>query len=258
MSSCGELEALVDLRHRVRGEVVLEAAEMELEHGRQRLEEHALLRVLLPKAVRVVLVLAVEDLLLDVLVERGVEILAALDRHLQVVILLVAQRFVIDVDAIHVVCEFAAEEMLHRPLDRGALHLLLELLDEHPVELLHVVLHERVVRVPPEGLGELLRGDGRVGVLQLVEDALQRQRDGRLGVLAVGRVHVVHGLAEVRYVRERLQQRVHVARRALVLEANVAGLALGVPIPPIDLRLDAHARRDDQLVVVDEAGARVA
>ena len=140
-----ELEALVDLRHRVGGKVVLEAAEVELEDGRQHLELHSLLGVLLAEALALVLVVAVEHLLLDVLVERGVEVLTPLDRHLQVVVLLVAQRLVVDVDARHVVGEFATEEVLHRALDRGALHLLLELLDEHAVELLHVVLHEGVV-----------------------------------------------------------------------------------------------------------------
>ena len=148
--------------------------------------------------------------------------------------------------------------MLHGPLDGRALHLVLELLHQHAVELLHVVLHEGVVRVPAKGLGQLLGADRRVRVLQLVEDALQRERDGGLGVLAVGRVHVVHGLPKVRQVRQRLEQRVHVARRALILESHIARLALRIPVPPVDLRLDAHARRDDDLVIDDEASARIA
>ena len=44
-------------------------------------------------------------------------------------------------------------------------------------ENLHVVLRERVVRIPPERLGEILRADRTRVVLQPVEDPLQRQRD---------------------------------------------------------------------------------
>ena len=189
-----ELEALVDLRHRVGGKVVLEAAEVELEDGRQHLELHSLLGVLLAEALALVLVVAVEHLLLHVLVEARVQVLAPLDGHLQIVEVLVAQRDVLDLYALDVVGELAAEEVRHRPLDRRPLHLLLELVDEHAVELLHVVLHERVVRVPAERLGELLRRHRRVRVLQLVEDALQSERDRLLGVLLLRRLHVVHRL----------------------------------------------------------------
>jgi len=77
----GELEALVDLDHLVGAKVVLEAAQVQLQHGRQRLERHALLGVLLAVALRVVLVVAVERLLLHVLVEGRDQVLASL--HLQ-------------------------------------------------------------------------------------------------------------------------------------------------------------------------------
>ena len=82
----GELEALVDLGHGVGVEVVLKASQVQLENGRQVLEEHPLFGILLPEAVGVVLVLAVEHLLLDVLIEARVQVLAPLDRHLQVVV----------------------------------------------------------------------------------------------------------------------------------------------------------------------------
>mmetsp|Transcript_13521 Transcript_13521/g.30686 ORF Transcript_13521/g.30686 Transcript_13521/m.30686 type:complete len:251 (-) Transcript_13521:639-1391(-) len=222
----GELEPLVDLGHRVGGEIIFEAAEMQLEHGRERLEVDALLRILLAVSLRVVLVLAIEDLLLDILIERCVQVLAALDWDLQVVEVLVTQRRVLHVDAAHIVRELAAEEVGHRALDAGPLHLLLELIHQHAVELLDVVLHERIVRVPAEAFGELLCADARVAVLKLVEDPLQRQRDARLGVFAIRGMHVVHRLPKVREVSQRLQQRVHVASGPLVLEANVARLLL--------------------------------
>ena len=110
-----------------------------------------------------------------------------------------------------------------------------------------------------EGLGEDFGLDGPILDLHVVEDGLEGESDGvralatalpvfsglwvvkacsvggwLLGVAAecwggvirhhwavsylVGG-HVVHGLAEERYEEQRLEQRVHVARRALVLEA---------------------------------------
>ena len=133
-----ELEALVHLGHRVGVDVVLEAPQVQLEDRRQLLEVHALLGVLLAVLLALVLVLAVEELLLDVLVERGVQVLAPLDWHLQVVELLVPRADKVNVDALDVRGVRAAEEVRHRTLDRGALHLLLELIDEHPIELLRV------------------------------------------------------------------------------------------------------------------------
>ena len=67
-----ELEALVDLRHLVGGEVVFESAKVQLQHRRQRLKEHALFGILLAKLIRVVLVLAIQELFLDILIERRV------------------------------------------------------------------------------------------------------------------------------------------------------------------------------------------
>mmetsp|Transcript_36569 Transcript_36569/g.85421 ORF Transcript_36569/g.85421 Transcript_36569/m.85421 type:complete len:398 (-) Transcript_36569:1040-2233(-) len=87
----GELETLVDFRHRVCGKIVLESSEMQLEDGRQTFESDALLGVLLAETFRVILIISVERLLLDVLVERRVQILAALDWHLQIVEHLVTQ-----------------------------------------------------------------------------------------------------------------------------------------------------------------------
>mmetsp|Transcript_37895 Transcript_37895/g.96229 ORF Transcript_37895/g.96229 Transcript_37895/m.96229 type:complete len:242 (+) Transcript_37895:376-1101(+) len=212
-----KLEALVDLRHRVGREIVFEPPQMQLEHGGQRLERNPFLRILLAKSLRLVLILALQRLLLNVLVQRSVQIFATLHGHLQVVEILVASGHVLHVDAAQVVGELAAEQMRHGSLDASGLHLLLQLVHEHPVELLDVVLHESVVRVPTETFGQLLGAHARVAVLQLVENALKRQWDAILRILSVRGVHVVDSLPKVGNVRQRLEQRVHVASSALVL-----------------------------------------
>ena len=141
-----------------------------------------------------VLVIAVEELFFDVLIERSIEVFAPFNGNLQIVKILVTLRFVLDVDAAHIIRELATKKVSHRPLNRRSLHLLLQFVNKYSVEFLHVVLHERVIRVPTETLGQLLGAYTRIAVLQLIEDALQCERNRRLGVLAVGRMHVVHCL----------------------------------------------------------------
>ena len=46
-------------------------------------------------------------------------------------------------------------------------------------------------RVPTEALCELLRANAGIAVLQLVKDALQREREAILGILSLRGVHVV-------------------------------------------------------------------
>ena len=113
---------------------------------------------------------------------------------LQIVKLLVTNGDVVDLYALDVVGELAAKEVCHRPFHaaRGAagcqhitgaaravrppcpFHFFLQLVHEHAVQLLHIMLHERIVRVPTETLGELLRAHACVAVLQLVKDTLRR------------------------------------------------------------------------------------
>jgi hypothetical protein len=58
----GELVPVVDLDERVARPVVLEALEVELEHGREVVEEHALARGLLPVPLRLVRIVTLERL----------------------------------------------------------------------------------------------------------------------------------------------------------------------------------------------------
>lgn len=47
------------------------------------------------------------------------------------------------------------------------LHLLLEVVAQHPVQLLHIMLHEALHGVPPKRLGQIFCGDAGVPKLQL-------------------------------------------------------------------------------------------
>mmetsp|Transcript_23871 Transcript_23871/g.51155 ORF Transcript_23871/g.51155 Transcript_23871/m.51155 type:complete len:209 (-) Transcript_23871:656-1282(-) len=138
--------------------------------------------------------------------------------------------------------------MLDGVLHPRALHLLFELLAQHSVQLLDIMLREGIHRVPPKGPGQVLGGH-RVRVeLHLVEEALQRQRQALVRQIRLLRRHVVHRLPEVREVEQGLQQRVHVARGPLVLEAHVAGLLPRV-VRVVVVRLHLDLRLDGDRVV---------
>lgn len=64
---------VVELDGAVGDGVVLEAHEVQVQHGREGGEDHALLRLLQPVLARVVLVLAVQRLRADVVLERLVD-----------------------------------------------------------------------------------------------------------------------------------------------------------------------------------------
>lgn len=58
---------------------------------------------------------------------------------------------------------------------------------------MHVVLHERVQRLPAEGLGELFSPDGFIRELEFVKDSLKSKSDTLGGVVAFG-WHFIHSL----------------------------------------------------------------
>jgi len=96
---------------------------------REQLERDPFLGILLTVALGVVLVFSVEDFLFHILIQRCVKILAALDWNLQVIEIFVTLRLVGYVDAANIIGKLPTKEMGHCPLNRGALHLLLELVD---------------------------------------------------------------------------------------------------------------------------------
>lgn len=215
-----ELVQVVDLHHRVPREVVLEPLELQLQHRRKIVEEHAFFRVLKAMAFGIVLVLAVERLDRRVRVKTRIDVLAPFDVQLQVHERLLARALALHVDAPHKVLGVALKQPRDSAVDGRPLHLLLELLAQDAVELLHVVLHERVDRVPAERPRQVLGRHRRGAKLELEEEALQRERDRGVRLVVGARRHVVHGPAERVEVVEGLEKRVHVAGRALVLEAD--------------------------------------
>jgi hypothetical protein len=80
------LDVLVSLH------IVLKPLELEMENGRERLEDDALLRILQPETLGVVAVLAIESFDLDVVLERLLEVLEVLDVELNVCRLRVSVR----------------------------------------------------------------------------------------------------------------------------------------------------------------------
>mmetsp|Transcript_1048 Transcript_1048/g.2442 ORF Transcript_1048/g.2442 Transcript_1048/m.2442 type:complete len:420 (-) Transcript_1048:691-1950(-) len=239
-----KLVAVVDLDHHITGKVVLEALQLELQHGREILEQHPLARILHAMTVCLVLVLTVQHLHRAVLVKAVIHVLAAFHVQLQVHEALCPRRLVIYVDTLNVVPRVPLKQLLNDALHARALHLLLQLLAQHAVELLHIMLHEGVVGVPAKRLGEHLgRSRGRLE-LHFVKEVLKRERDVSLRLLVRGG-HVVHALPEVVDVVERLQQGVHVARRALVLQAHKARLRARVVEVQVGLaHVDLHADHD--------------
>ena len=89
------------------------------------------------------------------------------------------------------------------------------------------MLHKRVHRIPPKRHRQLSRTDRVLAVLQIMKDALQGERDVFGDVLAL-EWDLVDGLAEDAGEEPGLEDRVHVAGGALVLEADVAGHLLRV------------------------------
>mmetsp|Transcript_10812 Transcript_10812/g.33786 ORF Transcript_10812/g.33786 Transcript_10812/m.33786 type:complete len:218 (+) Transcript_10812:985-1638(+) len=172
-----------------------------------------------------------------------------LDVQLEVVERLITSGAVVDVHTFDVVLHLALKEPLDGAVHRRALHLLLQPVAEQAVELLRIVLHEGVRCVPAKGAHELPAGHGCLARLQPVKEVLQSHqqrlrrplfptaaaavdrlvaRDARL-LRRLGAVNGVDDVAEAADVEERLQQAVHVARRAMVLQPDVAG---GSPAAP--------------------------
>lgn len=86
-----------------------------------------------------------------------------------------ARRFKVYVDAFNVALHFTKEKFINRALRRRPLrkrsihvkqprrvnpthlHLRLELILQHTIEFLNVMLHERIKRLPPKRLGQFSR-----------------------------------------------------------------------------------------------------
>lgn len=90
------------------------------------------------------------------------------------------------------------------------------------------MLHERVERLPAERARELFRAHRLLRELQIIEDALERVWYALERVIVLGR-HLIDRFAQLVREEERLQERVHVARGALICQANITGQFFRVP-----------------------------
>lgn len=88
----------------------------------------------------------------------------------------------------------------------------------YPKKFLHVMLHKGVEGLPTEAFRELLRGDWFVRELKVIEDTLKGERDGS-GAVVTDRGNLVDRFAENVCEEESLEEGVHVACRALILES---------------------------------------
>ena len=112
------------------------------------------------------------------------------------------------------------------------LHLAFQVILKDTVELLDIMLHEALQRVPAKGLGQF-RGANRVGAGgQLIKHTLKRKGHG-FRWLVVGGGNVKHSLAEVIGEEKRLKERVHVAGGSLVLQPNISRHCFGVVVDKV-------------------------
>ena len=68
--------------------------------------------------------------------------------------------FIGHLGALHKALHLAFKKVVDGAFHWGSLHLGLKLVAEHTIELLNIMLHEGINRVPPKGLGQL-RGSWR-------------------------------------------------------------------------------------------------
>ena len=190
-----ELESIVALDCAIRDGVVVETQQMEMQDGRERVEHDALDGVLQPVSARLVLVVPVQRLRLYVFPEGLRQVLLSFNVELHVVVALGDVGGVVYVLALYVRGCLPLEQSRDGALHACFLHLHLELVEQYSQELLYVVLHERVERLPAEGLGQLFCADRLVHGLQVVEHPLQRQPHALGAVICLG-WHLVHCLAQ--------------------------------------------------------------
>ena len=221
-------DGVVHLDHAAALRVEGEALEVHVQHRREVQEARPLLRVLFPVRLRVVLIVPREVLLLHVALEALLQRAAPAHVQLHVVEAVRLARRVGHAQALDVRLHLPGEERLQGALRTVPLHLELQRVAEHARELLHVLLLQGLVPLPAERVRQLGRAHRLPPAGQPVEHALQGQGDARRRRLRGGVEGAVRGRADAvdhvpqpRKVVPHLQQRVHVARRALVAHADV-------------------------------------
>mmetsp|Transcript_17247 Transcript_17247/g.50238 ORF Transcript_17247/g.50238 Transcript_17247/m.50238 type:complete len:365 (-) Transcript_17247:240-1334(-) len=126
-------------------------------------------------------------------------------------------------DRLQVVHHFPLVQIVNQCRVRGIFERFFQAVEKHAAELLHVLLLERLGVAPAKGLGEGLRPTGSSGAeLHPTEQALELVRNAFVSSSILGFIVLprVECSPELGGHVQRLQQRVEVARRALVRQAT--------------------------------------
>ena len=119
-----------------------------------RMRAPASIRVLVPELlVGLVLVVALHFLRLNILLERSNNVWNAFDIERQIVKIFDALALVVHVAATNVVAHLSAEEPFQGVLTGSPFHFCLEIVAQDPIELLDIMLGERLPRIPAETAG---------------------------------------------------------------------------------------------------------
>mmetsp|Transcript_9499 Transcript_9499/g.22726 ORF Transcript_9499/g.22726 Transcript_9499/m.22726 type:complete len:282 (-) Transcript_9499:207-1052(-) len=235
-----ELETTVEFYHVHAFHVKVEALQLQVQDRGELHKPDALLCTLLSIAFSLIKVVTVKHLIRSELFHGllyGLEVvsLLALDVQLNVIKRFAAFGSVVDIEALDVVFHLAFEEPLDGAIHWSAFHLLLQSITQDPVQLLRIVLGECICGVPTKGLHQLLAVDSLLGGLQSVKDILQGLDQGDIS-FCVGVACFLHrriflllafdgvnDSPELSGMEEALQQTVHVARCAVVHQADISG-----------------------------------
>ena len=197
--------AVIDFDHHVFLQVVLEALELEMQDRRKLLKHHALLGILETVAFRVVFVIAFQHLGLNIVPEGLLQVEHAFYVELNIVEVLRTSRLVLHVDTAQEALHLTDKQAVNGAVRCRALHFDLQLFLEHTIELLDIVLQERVEGLPAEGFRQLGRSHRLMTRLKLIKHALER-----IGHAVCGNVilcwDLIHGTAEIIGKKEGLEQ----------------------------------------------------
>ena len=121
-----------------------------MQDRRKLLKHHALLGVLETIAFRMVFVIAFQHLGLNIIPERLLQVEHAFYVELNIVEIFRTSRLVLHVDTAQEALHLANKQAVNSTVCSRTLHFYLQLFLEHTIELLDIVLQERVERLPAE------------------------------------------------------------------------------------------------------------
>lgn len=168
---------IIDFVRLVCGRRYFPSLQMKIKDRRKANEFETLFGILHTEFFGGVLVGKTERLLFDVLCERFVNIFAVFDHQRQEGEILRVGCGMIDIDALDVVSQMAWKEVSDGTFCFGALHLFFQVIHQHTVEFVQVLLSIRIVSAPAERGGQLFGADWRASELQPKKETLQSVRN---------------------------------------------------------------------------------